>query len=185
MFKKFNKESLSSYSQVKSSEQRKVKQAIVELYPPIDDDLKEIFPKKSPMFIGYARLGSDDADLIADSNGDVWFIHLNKLDKYFPTLRTLHKYPDMLPKLQVDRGAIKFVIGGANIFCKGLTSPGARMDEVPEECVCAIMAEGKEHAVAIGVTKMSSQEILEKNDGVGVDSLHFLGDGLWRTPTLA
>jgi PUA domain protein len=65
----------------------------------------------------------------------------------------------MLPKLQVDKGAIKFVIGGANIFCKGLTSPGARMDEVPEGQICAIMAEGKEHAVAIGITKMSSQEM--------------------------
>jgi len=91
----------------------------------------------------------------------------------------------MLPKLGVDKGAIKFVLGGANIFCKGLTSPGARMDEVAEGTVCAIMAEGKEHAVAIGVAKMSSEDIRQVNDGVGVDSIHFLGDGLWRTPCLA
>jgi PUA domain protein len=81
------------------------------------------------------------------------------MDKYIPTLRTLHRYPDILPKLQVDRGAVKFVLGGANIFCKGLTSEGARMDTVEADTICAIMAEGKTHALAIGLTKMSSEEM--------------------------
>jgi PUA domain protein len=74
-------------------------------------------------------------------------------------IASLPSDPDMLPKLQVDKGAIKFLIAGANIFCKGLTSPGARMDDVSEGTICAIMAEGKEHAVAIGLTKMSSEEM--------------------------
>lgn len=38
--------------------------------------------------------------------------------------------PKMLPHLQVDKGAIKFLLSGANIMCPGLTSPGAKMDEV-------------------------------------------------------
>lgn len=44
---------------------------------------------------------------------------------WFPTLRILHQYPDMMPKLRTDKGAIKFVLSGANIMCPGLTSPGA------------------------------------------------------------
>jgi predicted RNA-binding protein (TIGR00451 family) len=32
---------------------------------------------------------------------------------------------DMMPKLRTDKGAIKFVLSGANIMCPGLTSPGA------------------------------------------------------------
>ena len=52
-------------------------------------------------------------------------------DVWFPTLRLLHQYPDMMPKLRVDTGAIKFVLSGANIMCPGLTSKGATMhDEV-------------------------------------------------------
>lgn len=48
-----------------------------------------------------------------------------------PTLRILHQYPDMMKKLRADKGAIKFVLSGANIMCPGLTSPGATMhDEV-------------------------------------------------------
>ena len=34
-----------------------------------------------------------------------------------------------MPEVQVDRGAIRFVLGGAHIMCPGLTSPGGRMEE--------------------------------------------------------
>ena len=41
-----------------------------------------------------------------------------------------------MKKFQVDRGAIKFVLSGANIMCPGLTSPGGVLDdEVEEETV--------------------------------------------------
>lgn len=35
-------------------------------------------------------------------------------------------------KLQVDRGAIRFVLAGANIMCPGLTSPGGALDDKVE-----------------------------------------------------
>ena len=38
-----------------------------------------------------------------------------------------------MPEVQVDKGAIRFVLGGANIMCPGLTSAGGKMeDELPE-----------------------------------------------------
>ncbi len=43
--------------------------------------------------------------------------------------------PFMLPRMQVDKGAIKFVLSGANIMCPGLTSPGAKMTRVPKGTV--------------------------------------------------
>ena len=83
---------------------------------------------------------------------------------YFPVLKVLHKCtcsalrdasapilmptrgdlsgrgaradPDILPKLQVDRGAIEFVLKGANIMCPGLTSKGGRLVEgLPKDAV--------------------------------------------------
>ncbi len=66
----------------------------------------------------------------------------------------------MMTKLQVDKGAIKFVLSGANIMCPGLTSPGAKMEtDVGEGQCVAITAEGKEHATAIGITKMSTDDM--------------------------
>lgn len=37
--------------------------------------------------------------------------------------------------MQVDKGAIRFVLSGANIMCPGLTSPGAKMTNVPKDSV--------------------------------------------------
>lgn len=41
--------------------------------------------------------------------------------------------PNVMKKLQVDRGAIKFVLAGANIMCPGLTSPGGALDDEVKE----------------------------------------------------
>ena len=42
--------------------------------------------------------------------------------------------PMLLPWVQVDKGAIKFILSGANIMCPGLTSPGASLPvDLPEE----------------------------------------------------
>ena len=35
----------------------------------------------------------------------------------------------MMKSVQVDKGAIKFVLGGANIMCRGITSPGGRLPD--------------------------------------------------------
>lgn len=48
----------------------------------------------------------------------------------------------------------------------------------------AIYAENKQNALAIGVLKMSTQDIKSINKGHGVDNLHFLTDGLWNHPML-
>lgn len=76
-----------------------------------------------------------------------------------PTLRLLHKFPYFVTMLQVDKGAIRFVLSGANIMCPGLTSPGALMCPVAKDTVVAIMAEGKQHALAIGITTMSTEDM--------------------------
>lgn len=60
---------------------------------------------------------------------------------------------------QVDKGAIRFVLSGANIMCPGLTSPGACMTPVEKGAIVAIMAEGKQHALAIGITTLSTNDM--------------------------
>lgn len=40
---------------------------------------------------------------------------------------------------QVDKGAIRFVLSGANIMCPGLTSPGAKMTTAPKGTVVVSM----------------------------------------------
>lgn len=49
----------------------------------------------------------------------------------------------------------------------------------------AIHAEGKEHAMAIGVTAMSTQEMRDINKDVGVELMHYLNDALWKCTSMA
>lgn len=45
--------------------------------------------------------------------------------------------------------------------------------------VVAVMAEGKQHALGVGVTLLSSADIAKKNKGIAVENCHYLNDGLW------
>lgn len=65
-------------------------------------------------------------------------------------------------------------------MCPGLTSKGAKMEDVPESTTVAIMAEGKEHAMGIGKMVMSTEQIRKVNKDVGVELILFLNDGMWR-----
>ncbi|KAM5561136.1 hypothetical protein ABKV19_021973 [Rosa sericea] len=173
---RFSSEEVSAQNQVKASVQRKIRQSIAEEYPGLEQVLDDLLPKKSPLIVAKCQ---NHLNLVVVNNVPLFF---NIRDgPYMPTLRLLHQYPDIMKKLQVDRGAIKFVLAGANIMCPGLTSPGGALDdEVAAETPVAIMAEGKQHALAIGFTKMSAKEIKQINKGIGVDNMHYLNDGLWK-----
>ncbi len=138
-----------------------------------------MLPKKS-MQVSKCQ---ENIQLIVVNNEVVFFNQRDGL--FFPTLKLLHQYPSMMPRLQVDKGAIRFVLGGANIMCPGFTSPGGALPSdahaVEAERAVAIYAENKQHAMAVGTTKMSTQDIARINKGVAVENAHFLLDGLWLT----
>ena len=54
------------------------------------------------------------------------------------------------------------------------------MDNVDKGRVVAIMAEGKEHAMGVGFTKMSTEEIRKVNKDVALETIFFLNDGIWQ-----
>ena len=83
--------------------------------------------------------------------------------------------------MQVDRGAIKFVLSGADVMCPGLTSAGGALPEaeLAADTIVAVFAEGKQHALAVGRLLLSTTEIREQNKGHGIANLHQLGDGLY------
>lgn len=178
MFKRLSSDEFGGQTQLKSSVQRAIRGKICDQYPYLEDTglIEQLLPKKEQI-IQYKC--PDRATLLVLNNVPMFFS--NRDGHWFPTLRLLHQYPDMMPRLRADEGAIKFVLSGANIMCPGLTSPGATIhDEVDAETPVALYAEGKEVAMAIGLTKLSTQEIREVNKGIGVELMHHLNDGLWK-----
>jgi len=183
MFKKFSPSTdIASQTRVKSSVQRAIRSSLTTQYPLLGENegalLEDIWPKKESLIQVRCR---DHVSIYALDGVPLFFQHFD--GPYFLSLRLLHKYPSLLPHLQVDRGAIKFLLSGANMMCPGFTSAGGQLpapeSALPAGAIVAIHCEGKEHAAGIGITKLGTEEIKKANKGVGVDMVAYLGDDLW------
>jgi len=103
-----------------------------------------------------------------------------------PTLRVVHRFPGLMQRVTVDKGAIRFVLNGANVKAPGLTSAGGKVDIVAESGTpVAVYAEGKEHAIAVGYLAMDTVDIKPGATGDAIKVMHYLNDGLWKLTKLA
>ena len=176
MFRRFDeKEDVSNCIQLKSSVIKGIRNKLLEQFPDIEAWLSDIMPKKEPVRIVRCH---EHIELLT-VNGELLFFRQRE-GPFCPTLRLLHKYPFILPHQQVDKGAIKFVLSGANIMCPGLTSPGARLQPATVDTVVAVTAAGKQHALCVGLMKMTAENIERVNKGIAIENVHYLNDGLWQ-----
>lgn len=181
MFRKFDPSNdISTSTQVKASVQRNLKSQIADAHPAItEEQLDALLPKKTPLVqykVGphmmlYCR-HVDKGEDVSAVDEPIFFQHRD--GPILPCLKMVHKHPSLqFTRVTVDKGAIPFILGGANIMCPGLTNPGGEMPvdgETKDEQGfdkpglakgdgVVIFAEGKEHAIAIGVMTMSSAEM--------------------------
>ena len=62
----------------------------------------------------------------------------------------------------------------------GLTSEGGIVTpDLGVKAPVAITAEGKKHAMAIGVLSMTSDEIVSQNRGQAIEVVQFMNDSVW------
>lgn len=179
MFKKLTKEDIKGESQLKSSLSRNLKQQLIAKYPKMTlEQLDLIIPKKKPMSL----IKCEDRLSLYTCNGEILFAQFYT-DDYIPHLKFIQKFPrDYFKSLQVDKGAIKFILGGSDIMCPGITSKGGVLPDEDSQIddFVIVYAEGKESALCIGKLKMTANDIKTLNKGIAVEVVHYLGDGLWN-----
>lgn len=193
MFKRFNPDNdVSTSTQVKSSMQRSIKSQLCGGHPGLitQEIVDELFPKHDPLT--QYKVGPH-LMLYCFKNGEPALFQARD-GPVLPVLRLVHSYQDSLEfvKVTVDKGAIPFILGGANIMCPGLTNEGGIMPPdngdtpaLPAGQPVIIYAEGKHHAIAVGTMKLSSLDVRRKNKGIAIDVAHYLGDGLFQTKDLS
>lgn len=142
---------------MKSSIQKGIRAKLLEQFPHIEKIIDIVLPKKDSFKIVKCH---EHIEILVNGAGEQLFFR-HRDGPWMPTLRLYHKYPFFLPMLQVDKGAIRFVLSGANIMCPGLTSPGACMIKVEKGAAVAILAEGKQNALAIGLTTLSTDDMYD------------------------
>lgn len=207
MFRRFDPSSdVSTSTQVKASVQRSIKHQICTSHPLVSDDVLDLLiPKKPPSLVQY-KVGphlmlyclttkkksnhDDDDDEGSDVNEPIFFQQRD--GPVLPALKLVHRYPKLeFNRVTVDKGAIPFILGGANIMCPGLTkNPGVSsimpLDDDGKPGLnkgdgIVVYAEGKEYPIAVGTMTMSTIDIRTKNKGIGIEVAHYLGDGLFQT----
>lgn len=184
---------------LKSSVQRSLRQSLLSSYPLLAPYADEILPKKAPL----QSVKLPDRAVLYVLETEPLFFESGKPGSdipLLPHLRLVHRFPQAFPSIRIDRGAIRYVLGGATLMAPGLTSAGGRLPdprEVEPEQVgeeghwsrelakgepVVIMAEGKEEACAVGLLVADTKEVKDKGKGPVVEDAHYLGDGLWRLP---
>lgn len=152
----------------------------MEDYPRVENVIDDILPKKAQLYLAKC---ADGISCVCIDGEALFFQHRD--GPWIPTLRLLHKYPTLMPRMRVDAGGTKFVLKGANIMCPGLTSTGGQMEDVEDGEIVQILLEGRgDEAAAIGCMTMSTEQIREVNKDVCIEQIHTIGDGLWKNPRI-
>jgi len=97
-------------------------------------------------------------------------------EKLVPALKYLQTH-EILKKIAVDVGAIKFVVNGADVMRPGITSidPEIKKDEV------IVVIDGiHKKALAVGIALFSGAEMQELKTGKVIKNIHWVGDEIWN-----
>ena len=122
----------------------------------------------------------DQVELVENGNK---LIVVNKQPYFFyhdgkplPTLKYLQEH-QVLKKITVDMGAIKFVINGADVMRPGITE----IDQgITKNDFIMIVDENNKKPLAVGIALFDSEEMKSMDSGKVIKNIHYVGDELWR-----
>jgi PUA domain protein len=117
----------------------------------------------------------DEGTKVLILDGSIIFFELD--GRMVPTLHAILDGHIKIPAVTVDMGAVKFVVNGADIMRPGITKID---DGIDEGSIVAIVDERHGKALAVGVSKMSSEDIRAASSGKVVFSKHYVNDSLWE-----
>lgn len=177
LFKRFDVDS-AKITPLKSSAHRAVLKDVKAQYPKLtDDDMERIAPKKVQLLL--AKCPKKISFVLNGDTKEPLFFQ-ERDGPFYPTLKLLQRIGDFMPVMRIDTGGISHIMSGSNAFAVGFTKiEDGLPEEVDADVPVAIYGEGKRLPLAIGLTKMSSEEIRETESGVAVETIHFITDDLF------
>lgn len=116
----------------------------------------------------------DTGDHIILYEGEIIFFEED--GKLLPTLHALLRGVITVPTVTVDMGAVRFVVNGADIMRPGITKIE---DGIAAGSVVAIVDERHGKPLAVGISKMSTEELRAASEGKVIMSKHHVNDALW------
>jgi len=98
--------------------------------------------------------------------------------KPFPTLKYFVNNEDTtFKRVVVDMGAVKFMANGADVMSPGIVDTS---DEIEKGEIVLIVDETHGKPLAIGLSLISSDEMINNDQGKAVKTIHYIGDDIWN-----
>jgi PUA domain protein len=121
------------------------------------------------------RVVLDDKSELYFVGAELWLV-IQK-DLIYPGLPALLSENVQLPKVVVDMGAVPHIANGADVMAPGIYDLDK---ELVEGELVVIIDQKNLTPLAVGRTRLSAETILEINKGRAIDTLHYVGDPLWK-----
>jgi PUA domain protein len=144
---------------------KKLKEIKTELGP-----YSSLIPSKAKVEI----LETDLPDLIL-VDGEPLIIIID--DEPFPTLKGALKKPIESHMVVVDMGAVKFMTSGADVMSPGIVEADSG---IKTGDTVIVVDETHHKPLAMGTALISGEEMVEKDKGKAVKTLHYIGDKIWN-----
>ena len=145
---------------------------------------KEFMRELGASGYSYKVSKKDAVELLVDKSDGLKLVSINSKvsffyhsDKLLPTLKMLQIDVTLLPAVVVDMGAVKFVVGGADIMRPGIVSVDPA---ISSGTYVAIVDETHGKAIAIGQLMFDSEELMAMDKGKVVKNIHYVGDLIWN-----
>jgi PUA domain protein len=99
-------------------------------------------------------------------------------NKPYPTLKHLiDNDNDAVKKVVVDMGAVKFMVNGADVMSPGITNAS---DNIVKNDIVVIVDEDHNKPLAVGLSLITTDEMINDDKGKAVKTIHFIGDEIWN-----
>lgn len=108
-------------------------------------------------------------------DGEPYIIILD--DKAFPTLKAALDNEIDGKTVTVDMGAVRFVTNGADIMSPGIVEAD---DDITPGDIVLIVDETHHKPLAIGISLITGEEMVENDSGKAIETKHFVGDEIWN-----
>ena len=96
----------------------------------------------------------------------------NNILPFLSETAILKKFPSVV----VDMGAIRFVCKGANIMRPGIKE----FSDFKKGDIVCVIEESQQKFLAVGIAKMSSDELKEAKKGEVIKNIHYISDNFWE-----
>ena len=182
------------YTQVKSSDRKKLRQQFQQTYPTVTDEIPSlVIPTgKGDDFTSCKILLQTGDDIFVYSTNKIpWFFitedQSTKTERILPTVYLLWKFPDLIPlKFHTNKHVFSKLLNGADLMLPGVILPPGSVTpqtfrHVKRDELCTICLEDNRFPIGLGQTTMDGEDMyMSGMKGRGIAILHLYQDTLWN-----